>query len=97
MNWPVPPPFMWSCSTCVLLLVRMVLLAESEGDSIRPECDLSRHVVEDHPEEVPPPHYGDCIVCPEYALYDDPVAVSRLWAEHRVRELFMPPEVARLL
>ncbi len=93
----VPAPFMWACTTCITLHYQVVASATAGVESAQCELDLSAHIVLDHPADVPPPHADDCAICRGYALYPDPVTVSRLWAEHRTRELFLPPETARLM
>lgn len=93
---PLPPPFMWACAECTTRLRRLAeMWAASEG-CLWEQLQVARHIAEAHPEEVPPPHLDDCELCPSYArdAVGDPGGV---WAEHRTRDLFMPPGIARLL
>lgn len=93
---PPPAPFMFGCEDCVQLLRAFSEKVAADADCFAEQMAVARHIVEDHLDQVPPPHTRNCDVCPHYAARDDGDP-GRLWAEHRARELFLPPEVARLL
>ncbi|WP_217166721.1 hypothetical protein [Streptomyces sp. AC512_CC834] len=101
-GWPVPPPFMWACEGCAELL--WLLAPAYTADEADPGRDhvarlqltLSRHLVDEHPAEVPEPHADGCPLCETYARRAD-APVEKLWAEHRARGLFLPAVAARLL
>lgn len=97
-GWPVPPPFMWACPTCVKLMglfpdARTVDAENPYSDgSLRVQIALAGHVATDHPESVPAPH-EDCLLCADYERRGDNIP-AWLWAEHRARELFLPTSIA---
>ncbi|MFD4573514.1 hypothetical protein ACFWNK_13665 [Streptomyces sp. NPDC058417] len=92
---PVPPPFMWGCGACVRSLLRLAGAWGAPGGCFWEQVQVARHLAEAHPDAVPAPHLEGCGVCPEYALRPD--ADADVWAQHRARDLFLPPSVARLL
>ncbi|MFM9464175.1 hypothetical protein ACKI1K_15160 [Streptomyces scabiei] len=57
------------------------------------QLHLAKHLVSEHPEEVPAAHSDGCELCTVYIAKED----EQLAAEHRARDLFMPREVARLM
>ncbi|MDT0425710.1 hypothetical protein [Streptomyces evansiae] len=91
----VPPPFMWGCTSCLLLYAGVLREARVGDGAVRAQLALAAHLVDDHPDDVPPPHAEGCHVCPGYASAAEPAEVARLWAEHRVREYFLPERAAR--
>jgi hypothetical protein len=100
LEWPVPPPFMWTCAQCASLLAELAEnFARAEDDvyddsPLRTQLTLSRHIAAEHPSAVPEPHGDECGLCASYGTWGDrPV----IWAEHRARDLFLPEAVARLL
>jgi len=88
--WPLPPPFMWRCGRCTILLDRLIRRSTTEPGSSHEQMTLARHITTDHPDEVPETHGADCALCTHYAKHGD----IDLWAEHRARSLFMPPGAA---
>jgi len=92
---PPPAPFMWACDECVRLLRAFGNKVTADAGCFYEQLALARHIVEDHPDQVPAPHTRNCDRCPRYASRraDD----GDLWAEHRARDLFLPEVVARLL
>ncbi|MFH8528095.1 hypothetical protein ACH4GE_06670 [Streptomyces tendae] len=101
-DWPVPPPFMWACEQCAELLYLFApAYTADEADpgrdhAARLQVTLSRHLADEHSDEVPEPHSDGCPLCASYARAADP-RDAVLWAEHRARGLFLPPAAARLL
>ncbi|MFJ5999677.1 hypothetical protein [Streptomyces sp. NPDC092370] len=93
---PLPPPFMWSCIACELFLLRLARKWDDPAGCFWEQLETARHIVESHPGEVPPQHLDGCELCPEYARRGDDHAAD-VWAQHRARDLFMPPSLARLL
>ncbi|MET9162087.1 hypothetical protein ABZX56_30565 [Streptomyces parvulus] len=97
---PLPPPFMWACPACVTLLrvlADAVDLAEKhvcDDGALFAQIALCRHVAVDHADEVPAEHTDGCAICAHYARYPED---ALLWAEHRVRGLFLPAGSARLM
>ncbi|MFF0792923.1 hypothetical protein [Streptomyces spiralis] len=91
--WPVPPPFMWQCTRCTDLLQQVILhaITAAGSGSFAEQLTLARHIVADHPDDVPGPHGADCSLCTHYAKHGD----VDLWEEHRARDLFMPARAAR--
>lgn len=93
---PVPPPFMWACRECVRGLLRLARFWDDPEGCFWEQLQVARHIAADHPGTVPPQHLDDCELCREYARRDDGDA-ALVWAQHRARDLFMPPSLARLL
>jgi hypothetical protein len=93
---PVPPPFMWACQECALLLLWLAIQWDSPEGCFWQQLQTARHIAEAHPEDVPAQHLEGCELCPEYARRNDDDAAG-VWAQHRARDLFMPPTLARLL
>lgn len=91
---PLPAPCLWGCPECVRLL--LALADAWADDCFWEQLQTARHIVEAHPECVPAQHLNRCKLCPQYASRADDDA-ARVWAQHRARDLFMPPEVARML
>ncbi|NMO33712.1 hypothetical protein HG826_08965 [Streptomyces sp. GMY01] len=89
--WPVPPPFMWRCARCTDLLKKLITRSSAGPGSFYEQLTLAKHIVADHPGEVPEPHGEDCALCAHYAKHGD----TSLSEEHRVRSLFMLPGAAR--
>ncbi|WP_329214756.1 hypothetical protein OG352_05085 [Streptomyces sp. NBC_01485] len=92
---PPPAPFMFGCDECVRLLRAFGEMVTADVGCFTEQLAVARHIVDDHPGEVPPPHTRNCDRCPHYAAYADDR--GGLWAEHRARDLFLPEAVARLL
>ncbi|MFF0597940.1 hypothetical protein [Streptomyces antibioticus] len=93
---PPPAPFMWACARCTVLLRALGGVVEADAGCFYEQLAVARHVVEEHPEEVPPAHTDGCEQCPHYAARGDGDPGGH-WAEHRARGLFLPPHIARLL
>ncbi|WP_328361346.1 hypothetical protein OG800_26345 [Streptomyces sp. NBC_00445] len=93
---PVPPPFMWGCRECARWLLRLARQWDAPEGCFWEQLQVARHIAEAHPADVPPQHLDDCELCPHYASREDGDA-ALVWAQHRARELFMPPSIARLL
>ncbi|MGW4727682.1 hypothetical protein ACWEQC_00510 [Streptomyces shenzhenensis] len=93
---PIPPPFMWACRECVRWLLRLARTWDAPEGCFWEQLQVARHIAADHREDVPPQHLDDCELCVEYARRDDGDA-ALVWAQHRARDLFMPPSIARLL
>ena len=93
---PPPAPFMFGCEECGRLLRAFSEKVTADAGCFGEQLAVARHVVDDHPDQVPPPHTRNCDLCPHYAARNDGDP-GGLWAEHRARELFLPEGVARLL
>ncbi|MFE9098725.1 hypothetical protein [Streptomyces sp. NPDC007264] len=93
---PVPPPFMFACPDCVRWLLRLARTWDAPEGCFWEQLQVARHIAQGHPEDVPPQHLDDCELCVGYARRDDGDA-ALVWAQHRARDLFMPPSIARLL
>ncbi|MEV7205701.1 MULTISPECIES: hypothetical protein [unclassified Streptomyces] len=93
---PVPPPFMWACRECTRWLLRLARTWDDPEGCFWEQLQTARHIAEAHPDDVPPQHLDDCELCPDYARRGDADAAG-VWAQHRARDLFMPPSIARLL
>lgn len=93
---PPPAPFMWACEECVRLLRVFGEKVAADAGCFTEQLLVARHIVADHPDEVPAPHTRNCDRCPGYASRDND-ACGDLWAEHRARDLFLPEAIARLL
>lgn len=91
--WPVPPPFMWECAQCTDLLQLLIVRADSEPGCFSEQLHLAKHIVAQHPDEVPASHGANCSLCTHYAKHGD----AGVWEEHRARGLFMPTGAARLM
>lgn len=91
---PIPPPFMWACRECVRWLLRLARFWNDPDGCLWEQLQTARHIAADHPEDVPPEHPDGCELCPDYASRDDGDA-ALVWAQHRARDLFMPPSIAR--
>lgn len=93
---PVPPPFMWACPGCVKWLLRLARTWDEPEGCFWEQLQVARHIAETHPADVPAQHLDDCELCPEYARRDDDDSAG-VWAQHRARDHFMPPSLARML
>jgi len=99
---PLPPPFMWACPDCARLLEDLAAVSAMAREQdlcegvVRGQLMLAGHLANAHPEDVPAPH-SDCDRCAFYREHTDAQGMDVLWAEHRVRELFLPPGTARLI
>ncbi|GAA5056517.1 hypothetical protein [Streptomyces similanensis] len=91
---PLPPPFMWACPECVRLLLELAEWWDKSEDCFWEQLQLARHIADVHPRQVPAQHLDGCDLCPVYARRDDGDA-GQVWAQHRARDLFMPPTLAR--
>jgi hypothetical protein len=87
--------FMWNCKECRTTANALLDVWESPGlaGCFLPQLLLAKHIVSEHPEEVPAVHSDGCELCAVYIAPED----AQLSAEHRARDLFMPREVARLV
>lgn len=93
---PPPAPFMWGCDECTKLLKAFGEKVAADAGCFYEQLAIARHIVEEHPDQVPAPHTRNCDSCPRYADHDDGDPGGP-WAEHRARDLFLPEAVARLL
>lgn len=93
---PVPPPFMWACPECVKWLLRLARTWDEPEGCFWEQLQVAGHIAETHPADVPAQHLDDCELCPEYARRDDDDSAG-VWAQHRARDHFMPPSLARML
>ncbi|WP_416976737.1 hypothetical protein [Streptomyces sp. T028] len=93
---PPPAPFMLGCRECVRLLREVADTVAADTSCLAELHAVARHIVEDHPDQIPAAHTRDCDRCPAYAARNDGDP-GQLWAEHRARDLFLPEAVARLL
>ncbi|WP_416978675.1 hypothetical protein [Streptomyces sp. T028] len=93
---PPPAPFMWGCGKCWRLLRALGRKVTADAGCFTEQLAVARHIVENHPDEIPAPHTRGCDRCPGYAARNDGDP-GELWAEHRARDLFLPEAVARLL
>lgn len=95
-EWPVPPPFMWSCEDCAELLQQLGdarTYPSLFGDEYaRAQLLLSVHLAAGHRDAIPEPHAG-CWRCDHYERHGD----TDIALEHRSRDLFMPASLARML
>ncbi|MEU5136679.1 hypothetical protein [Streptomyces californicus] len=92
----MPPPFMWGCPECVRWLLRLARKWAAPEGCFWEQLQTARHIAEGHPGDVPAQHLDDCALCPHYARRKDGDA-GLVWAQHRARDLFMPPSLARLM
>lgn len=92
---PPPAPFMWACDECTRLLKDLGEKVTADSGCFSEQLAVARHIVDEHPAQVPDPHTRGCGRCPQYAKTDGDPGVQ--WAEHRARDLFLPEAVARLL
>jgi hypothetical protein len=89
---------MWACPRCEDLLIQLGdSFEDAEVDPlddtpVRVQVVLSGHLRDEHGSEVPGAH-EDCAKCRYYERRGD----ARMWAEHRARDLFLPPSLARLM
>ncbi|PZT70547.1 hypothetical protein DN402_20125 [Streptomyces sp. SW4] len=94
---PVPPPFMWACQRCSDLLLQLgdgleaAAVDPCDDSAARAQIYLASHLAISHSDAVPAAHQ-DCAHCDRFARFADS---PELWAEHRARSLFLPPEIAR--
>ncbi|MFI5801055.1 hypothetical protein [Streptomyces sp. NPDC051677] len=93
---PPPAPFMFGCAECVKLLTAFGEKVTADAGCFYEQLAIARHIVEEHPDQVPEPHARNCDRCPRYASRSDGDP-GGLWAEHRARDLFLPEPIARLL
>ncbi|TBO59211.1 hypothetical protein EYS09_13265 [Streptomyces kasugaensis] len=93
---PVPPPFMWGCPECARWLLRLGRQWDAPEGCFWEQLHVARHITAAHPDDVPPQHLDGCDLCPYYARRKDDAA-ALMWAQHRARDLFMPPSIARLI
>lgn len=99
---PVPPPFMWACTTCTGFLAELgtaFMLSTQHAlydGSARCQLLLAHHLATMHSGEIPGPH-EDCQPCAYYEKRADAQGLHDLWLEHRARDLFLPESDARLL
>ncbi|MFJ1731455.1 hypothetical protein [Streptomyces sp. NPDC088254] len=93
---PLPPPFMWACVECAWFLLRLAQKWDDPEGCFWEQLQTARHIAASHPAEVPHQHLDGCELCPGYARRDDG-DVALVWAQHRARDLFMPPSLARLM
>lgn len=90
---PIPPPFMWACPGCASLLdVLHEVWDNPEDDCFWEQVSLACHIANTHPEEIPAPH-PDCYLCETYSSRPDDKGL--VWAQHRARDFFLPPSIAR--
>lgn len=94
---PPPAPFMWGCNKCWRLLRALGRKVTADAGCFTEQLAVARHLVEDHPDQIPAAHTRDCNRCPDYAYAARRGDPGGLWAEHRARDLFLPEAVARLL
>lgn len=91
---PVPPPFMFACGECTQLLRNLAEKITADAGCLYEQFAVTKHIVAAHPDDVPAPHSRRCDLCPSYA---ERPKDAHLWAEHRARDLFLPPAIARLM
>ncbi|MBT2420586.1 hypothetical protein J7F01_40390 [Streptomyces sp. ISL-22] len=94
---PVPPPFMWACNDCVVLLRALADTITADAGCFYEQLAVAQHLAQEHPDAVPAPHTRRCDKCPRYASRANGEAPTGHWAEHLARDLFLPENVARLL
>lgn len=100
---PLPPPFMWACTSCTDLLMSLATATDITvqdalyDGAVRAQLMISMHIVAEHRNAIPDPH-DDCQRCAHYAKQQSAVQrLDEIWAEHRARDLFLPPTIARLM
>ncbi|MET9252818.1 hypothetical protein [Streptomyces sp. NPDC003717] len=82
---PVPPPFMWTCSTCRSLLDDLAAgfdytRADPLFDgAVNCQIALAEHIAAEHAASVPTPHTDGCPLCEAYER-DDDCAREPYWA-----------------
>lgn len=93
---------MWTCQRCAELLGSLVeaftasVHHDLDDGALRHQITLATHIAGAHCDEIPPAH-ADCQLCDFYQKQAQSQGFDDLWAEHRARDLFLPPSVARLL
>ncbi|MFI5524173.1 hypothetical protein [Streptomyces platensis] len=108
-EWPLPPPWMWSCQECTELYKAMkrapevVNAAQEEGEPgvdydpldtvVSTQIRLARHIATHHASDVPAIDQA-CERCTSDESRQMPAV---LVLEHRARHVFAPPSIAGLL
>lgn len=109
-EWPLPPPWMWSCGDCAMLYKAMKLAPEAvdaarraggpgiDDDSMDSvegtQIQLARHLAIQHGADVPGID-ENCGRC--VSDVTDRRLPEVLILEHRARHLFAPPRIVGLM
>jgi hypothetical protein len=90
---------MRTCPQCAALLDALIeafvmaLTDRFYDGAVRVQIALARHLADVHPDALPEPH-SDCETCARFQRLG---SEDVFWREHLARDLFLPPELARLM